>query len=67
MIHHPDKCLLFSWSSILSRFVQGLGITHIVNTAEGDKSANVNLDVDQLEANGNHLDQNADNFDHKWL
>jgi len=27
-------------------------ITHIVNTAEGDKSANVNLDVDQLEANG---------------
>ena len=36
---------------------QGLGITHIVNTAEGDKSANVTLDVDQLKANGNHFDQ----------
>ena len=33
---------------------QGLGITHIVNTAEGNKSANVTLDVDELEANGNH-------------
>ena len=32
---------------------QGLGITHIVNTAEGNKAANVTLDVDQLEANGN--------------
>ena len=31
---------------------QGLGITHLVNTAEGNKSANVTLDVDQLEANG---------------
>jgi len=33
-------------------YLKGLGITHIVNTAEGNKSANVTLDVDQLEANG---------------
>jgi len=33
-------------------YLKGLGITHIVNTAEGNKAANVTLDVDQLEANG---------------
>ena len=27
-----------------------------MNTAEGDKAANVTLDVDQLEANGNRND-----------
>ena len=40
---------------MLPQFEQGLGITHIVNTAEGNKAANVTLDVDQLEANGNPL------------
>ena len=37
---------------MLAQFEQGLGITHLVNTAEGNKAANVTLDVDQLEANG---------------
>ena len=51
---------LFGLSYYFNMTGQGLGITHIVNTAEGNKAANVTLDVDQLEANGNHFDQ-------KWL
>ena len=36
----------------MEMITKGLGISHVVNTAEGDKSANVTLDTKQLEREG---------------
>ena len=57
MTTRSDTASILGLSYYFNMTGQGLGITHIVNTAEGNKSANVTLDVDQLEANGNLVDR----------